>query len=78
VNDNAWSVVFFEIREFHMTHDPIENFTEDPECDLFEALNYPYDSDDPPPIESPLGIWWGIFNRCAEESARYARFLGLL
>lgn len=46
--------------------------------DLFDALNYPHDPDDPPPEENPSDMWWGIFNRLAEEMARYARFFGLL
>ncbi len=50
----------------------------DDDKDLLDALNYPPDDDDPPPEETPQDVWWGVFNRMAEEAARYARFLGLL
>ena len=50
----------------------------DDDRDLFDALDYPYDFDDPPAEVTPSDLWWGTFNRFAEECARYARLIGLI
>lgn len=36
------------------------------------------DTPDDPPRLTLIGFYYGIFNRMAEECARYARLLGLL
>lgn len=41
-------------------------------------MQFEPDEDDLLPPETWVDVWWGIFNRFAEECARYARYWGFL